>query len=586
MQKQRHARNGGAKQLTIINLFRITNILLIIILTLGTFVATATDYDLKFFLVGTDQTALNIFIEDIWAKGITSGTGKPIGGSVNEDIITFNNKFRELNGEQVLKLWDKADTKKDTGTSNKVKLWDLIKHDEESRKKLVEAFDSLSPEDKNAKYKEIWNELDQYTALESEGINFGNRNKLLEVLDNEQSETLLSSVLGTDKINRKVILPDNIAGKDIVYKSNARDNPNKFSDNDKRFEIKDPDNKIHTIYTVNLPDNLETVELGQLKGSKSGYGVFYKEPNKRNIVLLNEEHYLQKSDNEREWIAKSIVPGEPDNIIGLDPTKGRVEIDSNGKIEMWGTPSLTGKDSIYVKINGQKFFPSPVGPQTPDKAYRYAFVKPLEDNVFNVKGNVIGKVPGEKGYVVGLFINDDNGVVSFKPKNQITSDITGKNLINIEEGGLDIQGVALNGKLSFSVSKETTLSMGDNKFTIKDKKDGTNYYTYTTKDGELYRGIGGRSWSEYEKVPRTAEGISHDVTSQDGDQKIVVGTGRTHGGDTLTHVSGGVGAVIDQSFPPGSPSEGNFAGTTSEGTTTDGTSIPPKEGEEVVNKQQ
>jgi len=520
------------------------------------------------------------FIGTIGTVAITadSDLGKWLAIASDADIIdllqnsppTIKGQFSKLSNENQLKIFDAS---KDL--TDKKRLWGIL--DDNDRQKLIESFESETDlNKKKQRYLELWSSLIETEITETEigtiktttspNVNF--RNGLMKLLNKDQAQTLISVV--TEK---KVELSTDFDAQSFGYE---------LKNNDYIFTLKKGE-KNYVIPETNLPSNLETIELGQLKGSKSGYGVFYKEPNKRNIVLLNEEHYLQKSDNPNEWKVKNIDSGKPDILVGLDPTKGRVEIDKDGKIDIWGTGHLgeKGEKGGYVKIGEHKFFPSIISPQTPDKAYRYAFVKPLEDDVFNVKGNMIATV-GDK--TVGLYISDiENGVVSL---NKIREEKLGENSISIlkdTEGklGLDIKGTAINGELSFSVSENAKLTMSGNTFSIESKK-GEKFYTYgtTAKAGKLVRQVAGE---KAEWVSRTDEVIQTTNNNQR------VWPDQTSEGAISSHVSKKSRAVVNEADPRIPPGEVNYGAQrdTEESTTnliprTSQSGGPPSELEEKL----
>lgn len=373
---------------------------------------------------------------------------------------------------------------------NKRKLWKIL--DEDGRKKLLEVFDS----DDNAgkKYLELLDSLDPTIILDSNILDQNakiedrnkERNEFLKLLNNQQSETVLSQAVGVN-----VIIPESIEGKDISYDTLYN---RKFGTKYDKFIIKDSNRKEHFLSRKeNLPENIGKIELKESLEIKGFYNMRYFDKENKNSVFL-DDYYLKKG-KENEWLIESNDLKE-NIIVGLDKNWGRIEIDNideTGKkdkreIQIWGTPSLTGDDikkGINVKIADGKGGYLTVSPHPNGRAIDgkyYASVNNLEDNVFNVEGNVIT----EK---IGLF-TENKETISFKNKEQISHEVRkkiGNNLITISEDsengkiGLDVSG-DFKGKLSFAVSEDSVLKMSNDEFTIK-AKNGEDYYTYLVGEG-------------------------------------------------------------------------------------------------------
>ncbi len=496
-------------------------------------------------------------------------------------LDAIKDNFDKLNDENILKLWDNGYEEKGRN------LWDTLS--DESKSKLLEAFEKETDlSNKRDRYYQLWNKLTEkrYTfdgSKKTETIepNVEERDKLMKLLNKDQFQTLMKSV----------------TGKSIAL----------FADFDEQafgYELKDgnsvwtlkKDDKTYFIPEKNLLDNLETILFKQIEvGNKKGqYGVFYRtseiftdEGSKGNIIML-QEGYLQKSDDKNQWIVQGLNPEKFEGgkvVIGLDPKQGQVEISEEGKIEMWGTGHLSGEDGVYVEMNGQRFFPHPQSPQTADKAYRYAFVSPLEKDVFNVRGNMQAKVDG-KEIGIGLYTGNipNGGVVSLKDYQGAINTIDKYNLdlpndkkidpnslITLSSGGLNIKGTALNGKVSFSVSEDTKLKMSDKEFDIQ-SKNGENYYTYSPTERGLAKFIDPRK-IEYVKgaeyVPRT------DEVTQTTNGETRVGTGQTADGTTPTHINKEVQNALEEANKI-STEKGNWATATEKDVTEEATKINEK----------
>ncbi len=391
--------------------------------------------------------------------------------NLNDELSKTNPDNKILND-----LWNELPQKE------RKNFW--IMFSDEQKKKLLEAFDS--DENRGKKYLELLDSLEQYYIVADSSkldeYKRNDKNELLKLLNNKQLETLLSEATG-----KKATISESIEGKDVSYQAFYN---RKFGSKYDTFQIKDPKGKLHTLSRKeSLPENLEKIELRESKEIPGLYNMRYFDREDKNRVFLESGYYLKTTGKESEWLVESSDLTKR-MTIGLDKKSGQIEIDEKGKIQMWGTPSLTGDEGMYVKIGDKKFFPHPDGPITEDKKYNYAFVNQLEDDVFNVKGNIQTKQ-------IGMYIHDtDEAIVSFKDESKISGNVKSKikdeNLITVSESEgelsrLDISG-NFKGKLSFAVSDDTKLIMSNSEFKIENK-NGENYYTYLVEGGDVKRGL-------------------------------------------------------------------------------------------------
>ena len=445
----------------------------------------------------------------------------------------------------------------------------VIKEDDELIKQTFKAFDS-EPNKIEERYRKLWDSL--YNQDKDE-IDIESRNKIVGLLNKEQFQTLMKTVTG-----KTIELLVDFGEKAFGYE---------LKDGNPVWTLK-KDDKTYFISEKNLPDNLEKIIFKEIvEGPKKGqYGVFYKTAEVftgggvKGNTIMTQEGYLQKSENKNEWkvsgLNKEIFEGGK-VVVGLDPKQGQVEIASDGKIETWGTGHLSGKEGIYVKIGEQRFFPHPKGPQTADKLYRYAFVAPLEKDVFNLKGNMQAKVNG-KG--IGVYVSDiENGVVSLGELSQETINkynadpnnkfkIDPNSVLTLSPGGLDIKGTTLNGKVSFSVSDDMKLTTSKDTFDIEPKDSNDRYYSYNpTAKGELNQFV--ERDGKLEFVKRITE------NTQFTDNERRVGIGQTADGTTPTHISDKVENALEEANKI-STEKGNWATATEKDVTEEATKINEK----------
>ena len=522
---------------------------------------------------------------DGWLKKTDSHT--VINDLMHNQPELVADKFSEIQNEEILKLFDNQDPT----IHGKRKLWDILEGNNDNRKKLITALESETDlTKKNERYRDLWEALViREDVKDSSGNLIGasfkkpdpeKRNQLMKILDKDQFQNIFKAVT---KKNLELTV-DFDAGA-FGYELKNKDGVFTLTKDGKNYPLPE----------TNLPDNLEGIKFKKLS-SKEGYGVFYESEQtitkngdyvKGNRVMLQEGYYLQSSEN-NEWKAKNIDPKKPEIVIGLDSQRGQVEVNPDGKVEMWGIGSDDGKNSVYVKMGDKKFFPSKVGPQVQDEKshlnkHRYAFVEPLTDDkgeitAYHMKGNMQAKVKtkADSEIGVGVFVGEaDKGIISFKERTAKE----GETVLNIldakgyKDHGLFIVGDALNGKVSFSVSEDMDLLAREGKITLQSSNDKKNHYSYTTRGGKIYQSLDGSTWKEYETVSRTDE-VGHTIEgeptngiSAESSRVERIGTGKTADGHTPSHTSEQSKLVIN-GRTISIPNEGNYAVSTESTTTT------------------